>query len=226
MANNALTNVNNANIIAYMQFENLVDIFMKSPSNPNFFGNWIYPLILTGHISMELLRKIRNLMEDKVLPSFPKNQFLWNDYHSHMSYVYLLKENYVQAINELDLVQDENTLQNKILSKRSFKSLIRTTCENYGFIANDAEFELFLQGQLFADVDFIYALARLKDVVKFWNTIHLSRVAYDECLNALVLFQYAVSPKNQKPAFVDRNSFVDAIHDIFMFNQNLGNGKK
>lgn len=221
MANNALTNVNNANIIAYMQFENLVDIFMKSPLNPNFFGNWIYPLILTGHISMELLRNIRNIMEDKVLPRFPENQFLWNDYHSHMSYVYLLKEDYVQAINELYLVRDGNTLQNKILSKRSFKSLIRTTCENYNFIANDVEFDLFLQSDLFGNVDFIYALFRLKDVVKFWNTIHLSRVAYDECFNALAFFQSVLNPQNQMPAnFMDKNSFICAVHDTFTLNQN------
>lgn len=223
MVNNALTNLNNANTVAYMQFENLVNIFMRNPTNPKFFGNWIYPLIMSGHISMELLRRIRNLMEDDVLPMFPECQDLLNDYHSHMSYVYLLKEDYVQAINELDLVQDGNSLQNKIISKRSFKSLIRTTCENYCFIADDAEFDLFLQSDLFGNVDFIYALVRLKDVVKFWNTIHLSRIAYDECLNALISFRYIVNPQNQMPTFVDGNSFINAIHDIFMFNQNLGN---
>ncbi len=222
MANNALTNLNNANIIAYMQFENLVDIFIKEPSNPRFFGNWIYPLIITGNISMELLRKIQDLMENQVLLKYPTNQELWNDYHSHMAYVYLLKEDYVQAINELELVQDGNTLQNKILSKRSFKSLIRTTCENYGFIANDAEFDLFLQRAPFGNVDFVYALVRLKDVVRYWNSIRSSRIAYNECLNALMFFQYAMNVCPQQPfVFEDKESFKQQISVIF--NHNFGN---
>ena len=41
---------------------------------------------------MELLRKIQDLMENQVLLKYPTNQELWNDYHSHMAYVYLLKE--------------------------------------------------------------------------------------------------------------------------------------
>lgn len=207
MANNALTNLNNANIIAYMQFENLVDIFMKDPSNPKFFGNWIYPLIMTGHISMELLRRIRNLMEERVLPMLPNCLELQNDYHSHMSYVYLLKEDYVQAINELVMIQDNHTLKERIFAKKSFESLIRTICKNYDFDFNSLPLE---------NEDYIYALVRLQDVVKYWNCIRNSKIAKNECLNALMFFQSILRSQNRNPVdFEDVNDFKSIIKVMF-----------
>jgi len=199
MNNMAMTNLNNANTIVFMQLKNIVESQQRfsmynSPVNPNFFGDWIYPLIISENISGGLLRRIIEYIDDEQV--YQKNRNLnEDDYHTHLAFVYLTLRNYSDAVKELELIKKEN-FGTLIQKWKSFSALLQKAEDNYkplnllnaeASYPSERETYECRKAVLLAtyEKEFVCVRVRWQSVVRFWDDIPASKIAFSECCSTI-----------------------------------------
>lgn len=233
MTNMTFANIDKASIMAFMQFKNIVDEYNLHEEHDavkrKFFGNWIYPLIISGNLSYELLRKVKDYMNTEIIK--PGKDFDAEDYHLHLAYICLVQNDYVQAISELDFIQNDGFLR-IVKERKSFKSLLRQSFNNYPPGENYVFDEIIEDYRCINNRFYVYMLIRLQSVVKYWNYIEIEdrslTYAKLECMNALKAFDFFdfLLPNNNYDHFNNKNEFVQVASELHsQVLQHLLNGK-
>lgn len=176
-------NVTNVKLMSFTPFQNDVDSHAKYKNHPKVFGDSVWPLISLEAITPSLLRQMLKYFKENIIDK--KVIYDADDYHSHLAFLYITQNRYMESLNEIEKISPTNLHAN----------LSRFT--TFNTFLDDAK-KFFPASNLLGKNGFyapftmckenIIMLFLLRYSALFWDDIKLSDSAYNLCLNAL---QYA-----------------------------------
>lgn len=205
-------NAINQNYITYkntvrFSFESYIDDYINNAQDPKVFGKAVWPLIFCNSATPFIVDDILDTFNQRIVnPGLPYDK---DDFHFHLSYLYLVMRQYVAALSEFEKIQAPN-LAIELQKWKTYLALIAKSLGNYPPTNFMHPFVSYNPMQM--DKTEIMMLFKWQDSVRYWNDIGVTETAYIECLNTL---QYTSKVFEHKLSdLCRRKSLTPSRHDI------------